>query len=85
MGQAVDAKGAAVSCEDMRNCFFGGYLDSNKGPEDRSYAEVADVASLISTMEGYLVDHNGQNLLLMHALHPSTEYWKRPQHVHTCL
>ena len=73
MSQAVGAKGAAVSCEDMRNCFFGGYLDSSKGPEDRSYAEVADVTSLISTMEGYLVDHNGQNLLNMHSHHPYTE------------
>ena len=71
MSQAVSAKGAAVSCEDMRNCFFGGYLDSSKGPEDQSYAEVADVAGLISTMEGYLVDHNGQNLLLMHVHHLS--------------
>lgn len=63
MSQAVGAKGAAVSCEDMRNCFFGGYIDSSKGPEERTYAEVADVTGLISTMESYLVDHNGQNSL----------------------
>ena len=61
MSQAVGAKGAAVSCEDMRNCFFGAYIDSSKAPEDRTYAEVADVTGLISTMESYLVDHNGQN------------------------
>lgn len=61
MSQAVGAKGMAVSCEDMRNCFFGGYIDSSKAPEDRTYAEVADVTGLISTMESYLVDHNGQN------------------------
>lgn len=60
MSQAVDATGAAVSCEDMRNCFFGAYIDSSKAPEERAYAEVADVTGLISTMESYLVDHNGQ-------------------------
>ncbi|KAL3142803.1 hypothetical protein ABBQ38_003102 [Trebouxia sp. C0009 RCD-2024] len=69
MSQAVGAKNVAVSCEDMRNCFFGSYIDSTKAPEERSYAEVADVTGLITTMEGYLVDHNGQNLHFMHALH----------------
>ncbi len=43
MSQAVSAKGAAVSCEDMRNCFFGSYVDSTKAPEERDYAEVANV------------------------------------------
>lgn len=69
MSQAVGAKGVAVSCEDMRNSFFGSYIDSTKAPEERSYAEVANVMGLISIMEGYLVDHNGQNLHFTHALH----------------
>lgn len=65
MGQMVGAKDAAVSCEDMRNCFFGGYVDSSKAPEERHYTEVTDVPALITTMEGYLVDHNGTYLSLM--------------------
>lgn len=59
MAPVLATKGNAVSCEDMRNCFFGSYLDSSKGPEDRQYSPVTDVPALISTMEGYLVDHNG--------------------------
>ena len=60
MSQAGSTKGTAISCEDMRNCFFGDYVDSSKDPEERTYAEVVDVPALITTMEGYLVDHNGQ-------------------------
>lgn len=63
MRQVAGDKSLAISCEDMRNCFFGGYVDSSKGPEERTYAEVVDVPALITTMEGYLVDHNGQSLL----------------------
>lgn len=75
MSQALGTTGAPVSCEDMRNCFFGSYVDSAKAPEERDYAEVSDVAGLISTMEGYLVDHNGQTLHFMHAhhYHPSIQ------------
>jgi len=62
MIQVAGNKGTAISCEDMRNCFFGDYMDSSKAPEERNYAEVVDVPALISTMEGYLVDHNGQFL-----------------------
>lgn len=62
MTQVAGNKGTATSCEDMRNCFFGDYMDSSKAPEERNYAEVVDVPALISTMEGYLVDHNGQSL-----------------------
>ena len=60
MSQVGGTKGTAISCEDMRNCFFGDYVDSSKDPEERTYAEVVDVPALITTMEGYLVDHNGQ-------------------------
>ncbi len=60
MGQVAACKGTAITCEDMRTCFFGDYMDSSKAPEERTYAEVLDVPALISTMEGYLVDHNGQ-------------------------
>lgn len=62
MTQIAGNKGTAISCEDMRNCFFGDYVDSSKAPEERNYAEVVDVPALITTMEGYLVDHNGQSL-----------------------
>lgn len=67
MGQMIGSDGAAVSCENMRNCFFGDYVDSSKAPEERKYAEVADVPALISTMEGYLVDHNGEDPPIMYA------------------
>ena len=81
MSQAVGVKSVAVSCEDMRNCFFGDYIDSSKAPEERAYAEVADVAGLISTMEGYLVDHNGQGLQLMHAHHSPSSGAMTASHV----
>ncbi|DBA76763.1 TPA: hypothetical protein ACH3X2_008790 [Trebouxia sp. C0005] len=61
MTQVAGSKGTAISCEDMRNCFFGDYVDSSKAPEERDYAEVVDVPALITTMEGYLVDHNGMS------------------------
>ena len=61
MAPVLGTKGNVVSCEDMRNCFYGAYLDSSKGPDDRQYSPVTDVPALISTMEGYLVDHNGMN------------------------
>ena len=64
MSRVANDSSTAISCEDMRNCFFGNYADSSKVSEERAYAEVSDVAGLIATMEGYLVDHNGQNALL---------------------
>ena len=59
MAPVLSSQGAAVSCEDMRNCFFGAYMDSSKLPEERQYSQVLDVPALIGTMEGYLIDHNG--------------------------
>ena len=64
LGQTVGATGEAVTCEHMRNCFFGSYVDSSKAAEERSYAEVADVPALITTMETHLVDHNGKTCYL---------------------
>ena len=66
MAPVLATKGNAVSCEDMRNCFYGAYIDSSKGPEDRQYSPVTDVPALISTMEGYLVDHNGVIIASFH-------------------
>ncbi|KAG2451278.1 hypothetical protein HYH02_003884 [Chlamydomonas schloesseri] len=52
--------GRAITHEDMRRCFFGDYADTNEPePSLRKYAEVADVATLLTTMEEYLSDHNG--------------------------
>ncbi|GLC47993.1 hypothetical protein PLESTB_000047400 [Pleodorina starrii] len=52
--------GRPITHEDMRRCFFGDYADSNEPePSLRKYAEVPDVATLVTTMEEYLADHNG--------------------------
>ncbi|KAK9828903.1 hypothetical protein WJX72_002692 [[Myrmecia] bisecta] len=56
-----EAAGSEITCEHMRRCMFGDYIDSSLDLEDRKYAEVADTTALISTMEGYLVDHNGMS------------------------
>ena len=74
MKRVANDSSTAISCEDMRNCFFGNYADSSQAPEERNYAEVVDVPALISTMEGYLVDHNGETDLLLgiSACNPST-------------
>ncbi|KXZ55711.1 DHC8 protein [Gonium pectorale] len=57
----ADKKAARpITHEDMRRCFFGDYADSNEpDPTLRKYAEVADVSVLVTTMEEYLMDHNG--------------------------
>ena len=56
------AKGSPISGEEMRRCFFGDYMNTAAEPDERQYAEVSDAQALISTMEGYLVDHNGGTL-----------------------
>ncbi len=48
-----------LTLDHMRRCFFGGYTDPDAEASTRVYKEVQDVASLITTMEAYLADHNG--------------------------
>ena len=67
------AKGSPISGEEMRRCFFGDYMNTAAEPDERQYAEVSDAQALISTMEGYLVDHNGGRL---HRHHPT---WRAAQ------
>eukprot|EP00803_Ostreobium_quekettii_P003694 evm.model.scf_198.7 EVM.evm.TU.scf_198.7 scf_198:70733-88803(+) len=47
-----------VSVEDLRQLFFGDYMDEAEEPSERTYCEVEDVGSLVAKMEEYLVDHN---------------------------
>jgi len=52
---------ALVTLEHMRRCFFGDYMDVDAEPAERRYAEVTDVAKLVTTVEEYLMDHNGMS------------------------
>ena len=51
-------RGGAVDREALRQCFFGDYMDDSEEASDRHYTEIDNVASLVSRMEDYLLDHN---------------------------
>ena len=52
-----------VGREAMRNCIFGAYMQPELRPADRMYTEVTDPQALLSTLEAYMAEHDGESLL----------------------
>lgn len=69
MSDLMEGRPGPVGCEEMRRCFFGCYQGVALEPAERleTYAEVKDVPALLTIMEAYLVDHNGETMICLPA------------------
>ena len=61
LGRLMEPGDEQLSVDNLRSLFFGDYMDMEAEGEKRMYNEVADSKTLLSVLEEYLLDYNGQS------------------------